>query len=593
MMKTLKIAGGVIIGAGLLGSCVDSNYDIVDADISKDIAIFDNGISLPVGDVDTMKIGELLDLDDSEMIEEDASSGEYCLVRTGTTEASFDIRVDESSISTEATDVNRTVYQANNPFAGSDVQFPTQNPSTGEMLESMTLEVRNEDGGTVEDNFKISSDDMPAEVLNLKEVRIDRRALNVSIRVENMGDVTDRILLDDMFLVEIPEGIITDDPNIVIRNGVKMLDLSGRTIDLESDNNGYMTYEMSIDGWYVGDEGVDIIDGRLELADNFAIDGSVHITHLFATAPANIEMPLVMTIDDFSSNLTRATGKFDPQIDPINELVEIDKSDLPDFLRREDICIDAAHASVEISMIGDIPMDIFLNGVFNSNQQSQTFGSASIDNILVSQDDRHLLLSDNGIQKDGYKSITVPGLNSLLRYIPDDIDMTMNAAADKDNYYEIEINKDNNVNIDYIFRAPLQFGNEMHIIYNDTINGWHGDLDGINSTMTALQGTMVYDTPVDVSITATAIDEQGDPINGLEVNVLPEKIIRGENDLRITITDPTGKVIGERLDGIILTLTMTNENGNQETLKADDHVILKDLALKLPEGIILNGDTLF
>ena len=74
---------------------------------------------------------------------------------------------------------------------------------------------------------------------------------------------------------------------------------------------------------------------------------------------------------------------------------------------------------------------------------------------------------------------------------------------------------------------------------------------------------------------------------------MPEKVIRGENDLRITITDPTGKVIGERLDGIILTLTMTNENGNQETLKTDDHVILKDLALKLPEGIILNGDTLF
>ena len=276
MMKTLKIAGGVIIGAGLLGSCVDSNYDIVDADISKDIAIFDNGISLPVGDVDTMKIGELLDLDDSEMIEEDASSGEYCLVRTGTTEASFDIKVDESSISTEATDVNRTVYQANNPFAGSDVQFPTQNPSTGEMLESMTLEVRNEDGGTVESNFKISSDDMPAEVLNLKEVRIDRRALNVSIRVENMGDVTDRILLDDMFLVEIPEGIITDDPNIVIRNGVKMLDLSGRTIDLGSDNNGYMTYEMSIDGWYVGDEGVDIIDGRLELAAQSTVRCTSH-----------------------------------------------------------------------------------------------------------------------------------------------------------------------------------------------------------------------------------------------------------------------------------------------------------------------------
>ena len=48
---------------------------------------------------------------------------------------------------------------------------------------------------------------------------------------------------------------------------------------------------------------------------------------------------------------------------------KLPENDLPEFLRREDVCIDAAHASVEISMNGDIPMDIFLNGVFNSNQQ--------------------------------------------------------------------------------------------------------------------------------------------------------------------------------------------------------------------------------
>ena len=171
--------------------------------------------------------------------------------------------------------------------------------------------------------------------------------------------------------------------------------------------------------------------------------------------------------------------------------------------------------------------------------------------------------------------------------------MVMNAAADKENYYEIEVNKSNNINIDYIFKAPLQFGEDMNVLYDEVIDGWHEDLEDLNLGSVLLQGTMVYATPVDVEINAVAIDSEGNELNELEVDVMPEKVVRGDNALAITITDPTRKIIGESLDGIKLQLVMTNKSGNQEVLNSNDYVVLKDLKLRLPEGITIDGGSIF
>lgn len=593
-MKTPKLTNLLAISLVVMTSCVDSKYDISDAEINKDISIFNNGIALPVGNIDTLKIGDVLDLDNSEMIQIDEATQEYCLVKSGTSDANFDIKVNDANINTDPSSINR-VAQAHNPFAGHDIDFstPQENPETGEMMTSLELEINSVDGGDIEEEFNISSDDVPDEVLNFKEIKINKQTINVTIKLEDMGDLTDRIILDDQFYIKIPQSFITDDPNVRMIDGYKVLDLSGHEINVGSDNNGYMHYDMNVSGWNVGDEGIDIVNNSFTLTDRFTIAGSVHIKHLYATAPENIDIPISLTFDSFNSNITTATGKFNPQIDPINEPVEIDKNDLPDFLQDDNVCIDAAHASVEIAMAGDIPMNFMLDGTLSASKSSQIYNSAQIDNITVSNDSKRFLISDNGLQKEGFESVTVDNLNGLLKYIPDNIDMVMNAAADSENFYEIDINKDNNINIDYTFRAPLQFGEELNIIYDETIDGWHGDLEDINTSSVALRGIMVYRTPVDVELSAEAIDIDGNTIEEIEVEVVPTKIVQGDNELTVVMTDPTRKLIGASLDGIRLRLVMSNQSGNTETLRANDYIVFKDLSLKLPEGITIDGGSIF
>lgn len=590
----MKRAGFAGLSIMLLASCVDSDYDL-SKEINKDMSIFNNGIALPVGNVDTLKIGELLDLDESDMIEFDEATGEYFLVKSGTSEADFDIRVDDADISTDPTEVKR-VAQAINPFSGHDIDFnePQYDPETGELIDYFGLEVNVAEDGEEVTNFDVTSNDVPDEVLNFRSITSDRTYLNITLMLTGMGDITyTPIDLNDELLIVVPGSLVTDDPNIKRVNGEQLLDLTGYAIELGSDNNGYLSYQLPVLGWNVGGDGIDVVDNSFTLHDSFILGGSIRVMSLKASAPSTISLPMNLEIEGFSATIRTATGKFDPAIDPIEELVEIEKDDLPDFLQSEDVCIDAAHASVEISLTGEIPMSFMLNGDFVSTNQSQAFGTASIEGLVVTDDERNFILSDNGLQKDGFKSVTVDNLNGLLKYIPDNINMVMNAAADKENYYEIEVNKSNNINIDYIFKAPLQFGEDMNVLYDEVIDGWHEDLEDLSLGSVLLQGTMVYATPVDVEINAVAIDSEGNELNELEVDVMPEKVVRGDNALAITITDPTRKIIGESLDGIKLQLVMTNKSGNQEVLNSNDYVVLKDLKLRLPEGITIDGGSIF
>lgn len=590
----MRLTGFAGLSIVLMASCVDSDYDL-DKEINKDISIFNNGIALPVGNVDTLKVGELLDLDNSDMIEVDAVTGEYFLVKSGTSEANFDIKVDEASITTDPTEVKR-VAETHNPFSGQDVDFtePQYDPEKGEWVDYLGLAVNVAEGGQEVTDFDVTSNDVPDEVLNFKSITSDRTNINMTLVLTGMGDITDTpIALDDDLFIVVPSSLMTDDPNVKMVNGQRVLDLTGRAIEIGSDNNGYLFYSLPILGWDVGGDGVDIVDNSFTLHDSFILGGTIRLMRLKASAPSTISLPMDLKVDGVRATIRTATGKFDPKIDPIEEFVEIAKDDLPDFLQSEDVCIDAAHASVEISLMGEIPMNFALDGDFVSSRQSKAFGMARIDGLIVTENEKNFILSDNGLQKPGFTSVTVDNLNGLLKYIPDNIDMVMNASADSENYYEIEINKSNNISIDYTFKAPLQFGDEMNVVYDELIDGWHGDLEDLNAGSLMLQGTMVYSTPVDVEIKAVAIDSEGNELSGLDVDVMPERVVKGDNELAITITDPTRKIIGESLDGIKLQLVLTNQSGNQETLKSGDYVVLKDLKLKLPEGIIFDGNSIF
>ena len=72
---TLLFLGAV----SLLCSCVDNNYDIVNKDVSTDVKIEGNRISIPFGSLKAIPLDSLVDTDDIDMLEKSVD-GTYCIV---------------------------------------------------------------------------------------------------------------------------------------------------------------------------------------------------------------------------------------------------------------------------------------------------------------------------------------------------------------------------------------------------------------------------------------------------------------------------------------------------------------------------------
>ena len=63
----------------MLCSCVDNNYDIVNKDVSTDVKIEGNRISIPFGSLKAIPLDSLVDTDDIDILEKSVD-GTYCIV---------------------------------------------------------------------------------------------------------------------------------------------------------------------------------------------------------------------------------------------------------------------------------------------------------------------------------------------------------------------------------------------------------------------------------------------------------------------------------------------------------------------------------
>lgn len=571
-------------------SCIDNTYDISGNNLNKDITIFNEGVSIPAGNIKKISIGEILDIENSENIKTDDITGDYYFIESGTTNSSYNFNVGSANIESMSTKLDKYLT-ANNPFYGSgtgDITFPYSDPTLGE-IESFKLKV-NIDSTTPEDNYKIIYTDIPNEILYLKKATINKTALPITITIDELGTVTDKITLTNNFLVRIPNIIISDDPNIIKINGNQYLNLEGKIIYVDKNNNGILHYNLPITGFDAKENAYEIIDNTLSITDKLDVEGYMELKLLKSTAPKNIQLPIKIDTEKISPEIKKITGRFNIQIDPINENINTEKNDIPDFLTGKDACIDIAHACVELDLTGEIPINLILNGSMQALNNDNYINNEKIefDNILLSQDTHKIIISDNGIEKDGYKPIIIKDMNNLLKYIPDQIDMNVNGEPDKENFYEIEVNYDYSNKFDYVIKAPLQFGNELKIVYNDTINDFHDTLKDYSSQNAIIKGTLEYDIPANASITAYAIDINGNRLDGIDVMVSPEKLNKGDNNISIQVTADNREVISELFDGVNIQFTITNKDGYEMPINIKNNIIFKDLKLKILGGLSIN-----
>lgn len=618
-------------------SCIDPQYDLVDSSLKKDIAIFNEGISLPVGSIQKIMLSQFIEIEEDGIIQEDAATNGYYITKSGNADE-INIEIGSTKISNEGFNFNHG-FKGENSFKelflnpifqdSTEINLPI-NVDEMNISEAAKAEVRTflAENGLDGDKYEIMLDeenstefdidinDIPKEIKKIKRIDFEPFNLDFSFNLENLDFYTNGVFLGKDFRLIIPEEIITDDEEIMVDEvtNERYLSFSNKFIE----NNSIFNFSIKVTAIEFQTE-QEIINGSLNYHGEFVIDGNSYITKFNADAKGEelINIPIIINADSFSPTIISSTGIYDFDIDPVNEFINIDKNDLPDFLAGDDVVIDATHAAIELIIksrktanneSGRIPAELQLVTKMEAVKNGTTVGDPINETIIIGNEDAEVvedneycyykyLISDNGEQKEGYKSITVENMESLMKVIPDEIKLNADIeVGEGDNAVQTIETKDVNLLIDYSFSSPLEFGTDLNIAYSDTIDGINSTLEGISTKGIKLAGNIEFEIPVDIKLEANALDLNGNRLEGITVKVTPEeKIQKGSQPFDITITTDDPNLISNEFDGIELKMTLGNENydeANRSQIKSTDYITLKDLKLSVIGGIILDGEEL-
>lgn len=344
-------------------------------------------------------------------------------------------------------------------------------------------------------------------------------------------------------------------------------------------------------------------------------------THVIANGTAttpgvpagNIQVDLITDTEVPDITLQSVTGIVDPKIDINVDPITVEG--VPDFLK-DDVNLDLTNPYIKLRLENGSPADVNLkarmtwtkDGVFNEGFQIGTdLGSTPTDQTitLAGSATSEYYLSRINMENlpAGAKNIVLgDNLYELIRTIPDEIKLTDVEAKALQHDTEVELGNDGayyEVNTIYELNAPLQFGNELNIVYKDTINDWGGDLEDITIKKAIVEMDALNGIPLNFKLNAQAIDRNGNVYPNVTVNpvkntIAPGLKLTGENGETATESPIQLEIVCESgdmkdLDGLIVNFTADMEGVNQNaTLNKGMTLKLSNIRIRIKDGVTVD-----
>ena len=201
---------------------------------------------------------------------------------------------------------------------------------------------------------------------------------------------------------------------------------------------------------------------------------------------------------------------------------------------------------------------------------------------------------------EGGTDVRVENLNDLIEKIPDNISLENIVAKALQKEYDIDLGETYHVSTDYFVDAPLKFGENLDIVYRDTINDWNSDIvdNGIEVKVVNVEMNAINKIPLNLELSAIAIDVNSEEIEGIVAEV--SDLIRPGHGIKDTeggevVTPLTIKLTAKegemkKLDGLLLKINATNKDENYQDVWLNEKQTLKldNIRIKVPGGVKLN-----
>lgn len=579
-LKNHAVVGICALGLIGLNSClkVDETYDL-DKDFDMTITV-GGDLTVPGSSTEEIKLGDLLDLEDNEVIRVNNESGDYFLVQEG--DRNF------TDVKVPGVDINML-----GSFTGvkiEDIYVPPFSSGSN-----------NETKITFDDDIviDISRDGVTSDIKDITGA--DTSCKDTYLKFTKSG-VDFNARLEEGYTLEFPDYIEleSDDKDWKVEGNKMILNKVG---GLEIDENTRIYFQIT--GVNFKDEnGNKVNDAKFEYNDNEIDNSSIKLSgavkldgDIFVSAKNSYGGNINLGANIHSENMIfrSVTAVVDPKVDIEIDPIRID--DLPDFLSDNNVVLDLTDPRIYITLTNPSPVSVDVNATLKSYKNNISQGTAALENINIPKNCENYIIcvnqnKDRWDDTDNMMYVKVDNMSDLIKNIPDRIEITDVVTRVEQEEVTIDLNRNYTIITDYKVDTPLQFGPDTNIEYTETIDGWDADLEDMEFDRVEASMNVINEIPLGVRMTAKAIDVDGNVLENVKVDMDVE-IKAGaigaptEQNVKFTLTTDDGKIAG--LDGIEISVVASVDNSVSDvTLNENQTMQFTEIKLKLIGGITMD-----
>lgn len=565
-------------GMFALSGCTDSDYDFNEIDATMGFG--SDGLTLPVNSTDTIKLADVLELDGSDCVVE-KSNGDYVFEQTG------------EKVDPVRPEIDKITVSESDP------------PREGEI----ELEVVPIPGGT---GFTISAEgdaqtftysgDKPAEVKSLSYVGTDATMrLTVSFPAELSSAVSSISNLTMQLPAYMNIGNVTSSSTCSV-NGSKLVFTNiptNKNLTISANITGldFKASDKSLGSVEIAGDKVDM-SGTIRVAVTATVTGGTGVTGVDGA-----RIRSTFTLDNIV--IENARGIFDPEIN-LDDLGSVDITGVPDFLTDGDVWVDLYNPVINLSVSNNMAVGGFISGTITSYKDGVKLKSIDVSDIPINPSGITkvcICRRKDGINIAEYDVVRdYADLSELIREIPDRITFSASARADASKESSFKLGTPYTIQPEYSFMAPIMFDQNASIVYKDTLDGWHEDIEDFElakGSYINLSTTIENRVPAYLNVDVTPIDVDGNAMGSDEISVEVSNSVLASGDGENSTETPLSVDIKQnkdgalsRLDGLVFHVSAkASEDGRKPvtgvTLNARKHfLIARDIKVKFVGTVI-------
>ncbi|WP_182416697.1 hypothetical protein [Bacteroides eggerthii] len=566
----------LLTSLGVTTSCIDNSYDL-NKDIDMTVNVGGEHLAIPVGYTEQITLDKIIELDEGDDLQ--LVNGEYHLLKSD--------KIDETNTSVKMVTVNESSNPINSINVLNNVDYSQPGDVTVEDIES-------------EGSVNTEAHGIDEAVIEIGSLTANTPAkLTLSFEINKTSSISYSDVTIDKMTITFPDFIKFEEGQSGL-NG-QVLTISNETLHSPTytkylNISKYVFGEKYGDGNKVKEENGD----RIIKIENQKITVKTDVTVHQAQGTGSLSITPTAILAAMTVSEVNGTIKPDMDVKP----TEVELTNLPDFLQDEEVKLDITNPVFSFKANNPLNEEIEMDGImtgYKNGKVTKTVkigsGNGGVPIKLKPSGNKQQTISivrnEKTVVETGATKVIVPNLNDIIETIPDRISVELKPAVKTDDYYTVNLGQDYVLNSEYNIDIPLSFGSGLKIVYEETIDDFDLDLEDVDIKKAIISITADNTIPLKMEIkneNVSALDVNGNKIT--DINVTVEGTITESKDgksiatsqLNINLVSTKEGAIS-KLDGLFFKVTAVPGQATDVQLLSSQWMQLKDMKLKIPNGI--------